>query len=316
MSQKYGSKRMMVGALALSSAMLVACDGETKTETQKPIVVAQVTPDDVQPAAIADSNVTKPKPVNVKYKDAESVFRKGNYVEAFDLFSAYVDEHPTDAFGHYMFGLSAWKAGNHDTAVVALSRAVELDSGMAKARINLGRVLLEQGKAIDALPHVQKATELNPESHEAWRVLGNVHAELGGSDSAIAAYRQALIRNPKDAWTMNNYGLVLIKLGRYEDALGPLARAVELKPESPVFQNNLGVAYEQSGWLGGARNAFSAALEADSMYVKAKISLDRVLKTLGDDTDESPTIESLARRFVEQMESWRTTGTANAGPTR
>jgi Tfp pilus assembly protein PilF len=154
---------------------------------------------------------------------------------------------------------------------------------------------------------VQKAVELTPESHEVWRVLGNVHAELGGTDAAIAAYREALIRNPKDAWSMNNYGLLLIKQGRYEDALRPLARAVELMPESAVFQNNLGIAFEGSGWLGGARNAFSAAIESDSTYAKAKISLERVLKNLGGRTDESPDVTMLARSFIEEMQSWRTT---------
>jgi tetratricopeptide (TPR) repeat protein len=305
MYQVKGSKRIMVG-LVLSSAALAACDTEAKPDnTQKPVVVAQVTAAEMQPTT-TDTNVTTPKPVNVKYQDAADIFRKGRYAEAAVLFSVYAEENPNQAHGQYMLGLSAWKSGDRETAVKALTKAVMLDTTSAKAHTNLARVLLEQGKAIDALTYAQIAVELAPESHEVWRVLGNAHAELGGSDSAMAAYRQALVINSKDAWTMNNYGLVLIKLGRYEDALRPLARAVELMPNSAVFHNNLGVAFERSGWLGGARNAFNAAVEADSSYAKAKISLARVLEELGDRTDESPELSTLARSFVEEMERWRT----------
>jgi Flp pilus assembly protein TadD len=306
MYQVQGSKRFVVGALVMSSA-LIACDNDKQAEVEKPVVVAQVTPaDSPEPVAtITDTNVTRPKLTNVKYEDAAGVFRKGHYPEAAEMFVAYVTEHPNDGHGQYMLGLSAWKSGDRVTAVTALSKAVELDSSSTKARTNLARVLLEQGKGMEALPHVQKAVELSSESHEVWRVLGNVHSELGGSDSAMFAYREALVRNPKDAWSMNNYGLVLIKLGRYEDALRPLARAVELTPNSPVFQNNLGVAFERSGWLGGARTAFTAAVEADSTYTKAKISLERVQKNLGDRTDQSPDIATLARSFVEEMERWK-----------
>jgi tetratricopeptide (TPR) repeat protein len=136
-------------------------------------------------------------------------------------------------------------------------------------------------------------------------VLGNVRSELGSSEEAIDAYRQAIVRNPKDAWSMNNYGLVLIKMGRYEEALLPLARAVEINPRSPLFQNNLGVAFERSGYLGGARNAFNAAVEADSTFTKAKISLERVVTRLGDSEGDTIDSSSLAQAFVEQIERWR-----------
>lgn len=107
---------------------------------------------------------------------------------------------------------------------------------------------------------------------------------------------------------MNNYGLVLIKLGRYEEAVGPLARAVELKSTSPVFQNNLGVALERREQLAGARQAFRAAIEADSTYVRAKVSLERVQTRLGDRQEAAPELSTLAHGFTEEIARWRRPG--------
>jgi Flp pilus assembly protein TadD len=240
----------------------------------------------------------------VTYGEAESVFRKGRYEESAELFGIFVERSPDHAFGHYMLGLSAWKSGDHERAEAALRRAVELNGESVKIRTNLGRVLLERGAPLEAVPHLEAAVEIEPTSHEVWRVLGNTYAGLRRSDDALAAYRQALMLNDHDAWTMNNYGLLMIQLGLYDEAVRPLARAVELVPLSATFQNNLGVALERIGEIEGARQAYAAALAADSTYARARTSLERVEQRLLDTTMEAPDLGTFAREFVDEMQSW------------
>lgn len=299
-----------VNAVALS-LLLGACGDDRDAQARAAeggIVIASATPEPtVEPiVAVADTRDAEPEPrfTNVTYEDAESVFRKGRYDESAEMFAVYVETNPDNAFGHYMLGLSAWKSGDHETAETALTRAVELEGESVKVRTNLGRVLLERGRPLDALPHLEKAVELEPTSHEVWRVLGNVYSRLGRSDEAIDAYRQALMLNDHDAWTMNNYGLVLIQLGRYEEALLPLSRAAELVPRSATFQNNLGVALERIGELGSARVAFAAALEADSTYGKAEVSLERVQLRLIELPMEPIDVSIFSQEFVSQMREW------------
>lgn len=301
------TKRIAATGVAVLAVALSACGGDDARGSAQPVLVAAAEPvaqPVVQPETTTVEVTTSPAPGSVSYADAEAVFRKGRYEEAAELFGVVVAARPADAFSHYMHGLSAWKSGDHGTAEEALTRAVELNGESVKIRTNLGRVLLERGRAQEALPHLEQAIELAPESHEVWRVLGNVYSEMGRSDDAIAAYREALLLNDEDAWTMNNYGLVLIRAGRFEDALPPLARAVELNPGSPVFQNNLGVALERSGELGGAEHAFESALQADSTYTRAQTSLERVRTRMGDAPRTRPDLEELARRFVAEMQSW------------
>ena len=289
--------------------LLGACSDDRDAQARAAeggVVVAHAAPAPAPAVTPIDTSTLEPAPrfTNVAYADAESVFRRGRYDESAEMFEVYTSENPTNAFGHYMHGLSAWKSGDHATAEDALTRAVELSGETVKIRTNLGRVLLERGRAAEALPHLEKAVELEPTSHEVWRVLGNVYAGMGRSVDAIDAYRQALMLNDHDAWTMNNYGLALIRIGRYEDALRPLSRAVELVPLSATFQNNLGVALERTGELESARAAFAAALGADSTYVKAAASLERVEARLLMSPMDAIDVSIFARQFVEDVAAW------------
>jgi Tfp pilus assembly protein PilF len=302
-----------VGALAVTSA-LTACDNGADSRTPQGIALAQPAPAPAEvPVAATPVSVTPPAVgetpktdyTNVTYGDAEKVFRKGNYKDAAEMFGGYVVTHPESASGQYMLGLSAWKSGDHARAETALKKAVEFDSTNTKALTNLARVVLEQGRASEALPYIEKANDVAPDAAEVWRVLGNVQSQLGRSDEALESYRRALALNDRDAWSMNNYGLVLIQTGRYEEAVAPLARAVELMPTSAVFHNNLGVALERSGLYGSAKTAFEKAIAADSTFTKAKISLERVDMKLGGEMGEEIDLTGYARSFHEEIQSWK-----------
>jgi Tfp pilus assembly protein PilF len=234
------------------------------------------------------------------FASANAAYTQRKYGEAVEEFEGYVLRHPDNAFGHYMLGLSAWKGGDLKRARQALERSLEIDSTSVKTLLNLGRVLLDEGKATEAEPPIRAALALDPESGEVHRMLGRVQSALGQVDSAEASYLAALSIEPKDSWSMNNLGLLLIEQGRYEDAVMPLARAVELRPDAPAFANNLGLALERTGHPGSAAMAYRSALAADSTYAKAALSLARVEGM----NDETPIdVAQLATEFSDSLQS-------------
>ncbi|MEJ2218931.1 MAG: tetratricopeptide repeat protein, partial [Gemmatimonadota bacterium] len=246
-----------------------------------------------------------PTPVVVSYGGAEQVFRSGDYGQAADLFQAYAEQHPDNPWGPYMEGIAAWRAGDHERAEAALRKTLELAPDHRKGLLNLARVLLEEGKASDALEPAEGALALDSLSGESWRVLGNVRSELGKVDDAVAAYRMALGLDHRDAWTMNNLGLLMIREGRYEEALPPLARAAELRPDVARFQNNLGIALERTGHLAEAADAFKAALAVRTDYDKAQVSLDRVQARADAAPSEPLDLAELARTFADTVTAWQ-----------
>src|SRR5438046_9329339 len=98
-----------------------------------------------------------------------------------------------------MLGLSAWKTGDRDAAVRAFTQALEKDSTHVKSRLNLSRVLIEQGKAQEALPYVEGVVTIDSTSNEAYRLLGRGKRKPGDSSGAIDANKRATALDELDA---------------------------------------------------------------------------------------------------------------------
>jgi predicted Zn-dependent protease len=245
-------------------------------------------------------------PVAPSYADAERAFHFGRYEEAASMFGAYTESNPDNAWGQYMLGLSAWKTGDHTRALEAFDAALRLEPNHRKSLLNSARVLLETNRPQDALGRVERALAIEPLSSDGLRLAGRAHAELGQFDQAIDAYQRALALDDRDVWAMNNLGYLYIQQGRSGDALLPLARAVELRGNVPVFQNNFGTALERSGHFVAAREAYEAALAADSTYGKAATALERVTAHQAVSDSGSVDPAELSRQFQAAIEQWRT----------
>ncbi|HXI65820.1 MAG TPA: tetratricopeptide repeat protein [Gemmatimonadales bacterium] len=254
------------------------------------------------PESSSGSTTTAAVPTGpVSFEDAKTAYTGRRYDEAVRLFTAYTSQKPDNVWGYYMLGLSSWKSGDRDQAVSAFRQAIEKDSTHIKSRINLSRVLLEQGKAQDALPEVEASLQLDSSSAEGYRLLGRVKDELGDPVAASEAFKRAIVLDPRDAWSMNNLGRVAIGQLNYVEALAPLARAVEIDSSVATFQNNLGFALEHTGHFTQAVSAYRAALASDSSYKKASVNLARVEKLTQDSTVAPVDLSVLARTFVEQV---------------
>lgn len=258
-------------------------------------------------AAGSETDAPSP-PREVTYPEAESLYHAGDYGRALRHFRVYAREHADNPWGHYMLGLSAWKAGELERAAGALEDALGRDPDHVKSLVNLSRVLLELGRPEEARTRIEKAVDLAPTSADALRVAGNVAHEVGETDAALRRYRQALAADAEDAWSANNLGLLLIRQGRYEEALGPLARAVELRPATGVFRNNLGVALERTGHLDLARRQYRKA--ADTGHPKADESLARLEGVEDRGGSGTVELEALSRRFAERVRGWTLEGLA------
>jgi tetratricopeptide (TPR) repeat protein len=282
----------------------------TRATTETPATVAQA-PAPPAPAAVQTTDTQEPEavaepevPREVTYEEAEAAYLDRRYDDAVTLFRAYTERKTENAWGHYMLGLSEWKSGDLDGAEAAFDRALELDPGHVKSLVNLSRVLLDDGRPVQAVDKIDAALELDPESADAYRLRGRALYQLGHRDDAIAAYRHAIRIDPTDAWSMNNLALVLIDEGRYQDALPPLARAVELRDDVAVFYNNLGMALECTGHFRDAVEAYASAVDIDSSYEKASLNFARASTVLEEPGLEPVDLALLAQGFADEVAGW------------
>jgi Flp pilus assembly protein TadD len=299
---------VIVGLVLISAIVLTGCDIPTKRNSRSPSGTVDPVATTVAAGSVTETPGTAPVPVAptlVTYDDAERVFRDGRYDEAIVLFSSYAELKPENPFGHYMLGLSAWKAGDHERAEQAFTRAIALDPSHVKSYLNLSRVLLETARPLEALEQLDTALALDSTSNVVHRLRGRALADLGHMDAATDAYRRALVLDQNDVWSMNNLGLLFIEQGWYDEALYPLARAVELDSTQVVFLNNLGMALEHTGRFTQAAEVYRRATVTDATHARAAANLARV-----DGRDNNLLVEPadfglLAAEFVRQVEGWR-----------
>lgn len=234
----------------------------------------------------------------VSFSDAEAAYHARNYSEAARLFEGYTVQRPGNAWGHFMLGLSAWKAGDPARAEEAFEKALSIDPDHVKSLVNLSRVLLDQNRIEDALDRLTHAGNIAPDSNEVHRLLGRAYHAQGRTADAVEAYHRAIALNERDAWAMNNLGLLFLEQQRAAEAVPLLARAVALRKDVPAFHNNLGMALEHTGRFAAAATAYSGALTADAGYAKARQNLARVQRVKGND-EEPFDVEATAQRSVE-----------------
>ena len=242
--------------------------------------------------------------VPASYVEAEAAYTARKYADAADLFGSYTRANPENPWGHYMHGLSTWKAGDSEQAMTSFDEALRLDPQHRKSLLNSARVLLDTGRPREALERVERAMGLEPLSAEGLRLLGRARYEMNQIPEAIDAYQRAIALDERDVWAMNNLGLIYIQQDRSEAALPILARAVELRNDSPVFQNNLGTALERTGHYAAAGKAYESALATDSTYGKASASLARVTPLAATDTT-SVDLSALVSEFRVEVERWQ-----------
>ena len=143
-----------------------------------------------------------------------------------------------------------------ERARTAVSRALELDPGLAEAHAMAG--FLKTVSEFDwagAEAAFRRAIELNPNSGDLYDTYGLMLAAMGRYDEALAAQRRAHELDPLSH--RHDAASTLVRAGRYEEALRLLGRIIELEPD-------FAFPYATRGWallLSGKPDAGIASLE-------------------------------------------------------
>lgn len=297
------SNRSLRFPVILMAAIVVAviavyavagCGDRTPKEARANEPVA--TPTSEKPALVISGPVS--------FELADSAYRARRYDDATVLFKTYTEGRPTDAWGFYMLGLSAWKSGDRAQAESAFVQALKIDSTHVKSHLNLSRVLLESGEPDSALVHIEQAIALDSTSSEPLRLEGRAFEAQGKTDDAIVAYQRAIAKNDSDTWAMNNLGVLYMQAQRFEDAIGPLARANELEDKVATFHNNLGMALELTGRYVDAITQYRAALAIEGTYGKAVANLQRVEQVKQDPSVSPVDLTERSKQFQSQIAKW------------
>ena len=140
---------LLAGAIALSACKVGGVNGKVTLKSQ-PDTQATLGSAVAVPGTTPAAGVTDPA-APVTFADAEAVYRDGRYDEAAAKFTRYTENKPDNAWGQYMLGLAAWKAGDAERSEAAFRKALEIDPTHVESWGNLSRVYLDVGYPDSAL---------------------------------------------------------------------------------------------------------------------------------------------------------------------
>jgi tetratricopeptide (TPR) repeat protein len=163
----------------------------------------------------------------------------GKHDEAERLTNLAVEMIPEDSQIHAQKGISLWRAGDREAAIVHYRKAIQLAPYDARIHRSLGVILSELNRYNEALVELEEAIRLDPKLTYAHYDLGIVLEGLGKVKQAASAYRTAQKVNPSNAEPYNNLGVLLAKSGDFAGAYEQFAKALEVDPDNGEAARNL-----------------------------------------------------------------------------
>ena len=187
-------------------------------------------------------------------------------------------------------GWLAREAGQLALSVKSFKKARTLEPENPEIYIQLARSYLELKQVGRARRAARKAVQLAPEEALPWNLLGRAEMCRSQWHAAQIALEQALMLDPTNPFIYNNMGLLRVYMRQGSEAIEALETAIILfrGDVPPYTYNNLGLAFELEGRLVQAQAAFAQALHVSPFYVKARVNLERVERTLESFSKKTP----------------------------
>ncbi|MBK1665944.1 hypothetical protein CKO38_11760 [Rhodospirillum rubrum] len=141
-----------------------------------------------------------------------------------------LERDPDDPRAHHLAGLIARRGGDGTLALAAFTRGLAVAADDAPLRIERAGLLLDLGRAEEALADLGVALALAPDHQAVLSTQGRVLIDLGRPDEALVPLRRACALAPDDLAPAHNLGRALLALDRPNDALPVLEAAVARAP--------------------------------------------------------------------------------------
>lgn len=143
--------------------------------------------------------------------------------------------------------LSAVQVGYWRDDITVFKRMLAVTKENVFAHLNLGAVLVSQGKIDDGIREYNEAARIVPLSPEPCLGLGKAMVAGGRYSEAVRTYQDFMKTGSVNARILNDMGVALIKDKRLPEALESFNEAVRIDPGFGEARENLSMAMGQAG---------------------------------------------------------------------
>jgi len=165
------------------------------------------------------------------------------------------------AVNMYNLGLTAYKQGTPESAIIFFKRAVDIDPNLADAQYNLGVIYQTQRRFKDAIPRFQEVLRIKPNDPDAHYLLGICYQETGRLAEAKQLFSGVAPNNAHFPECQSRISAISSQLAAMPgtaggtDSLGLNQAPGQAVTQAAAGVPGLGVSSQQSGLSSGAPGA-------------------------------------------------------------
>jgi tetratricopeptide (TPR) repeat protein len=198
----------------------------------------------------------KPGDKTILFQLAYAELRAELPEQARPRFEELVQKDPDDADHHYGLGQSAFLTNDLETAESSFRKAAEIDPRYRNGLLAIAEAWREAGNLEKAAALLQEF----PENSDATRLAGELLVELGKAEEALPSLESAVESAPTFA-NRQNLALAYLRAGKSDRAIETLADAVRTEPSNPKAHVALGRLLRDSRKFPEAGASFVEALK-------------------------------------------------------
>jgi tetratricopeptide (TPR) repeat protein len=154
-----------------------------------------------------------------------------------------INVNPTFFDDRINLGSVLLQQGKFNEAVACLSEVIKDKPDSAKASAKayyfLAIALEGEKKYDDAIKSLASTLKLDPNYPDARKIMGSLLLAAGKLNEAIPYFNEALRTGANQVEIYRSLGLVYNRLGKYEQAIQSWTRATELEPDNAEVLNNI-----------------------------------------------------------------------------
>lgn len=166
----------------------------------------------------------------LRVSPARDALAQGDVQAARQFAARMMASDPSDAEGHFIFGLAESNDGRIGAGIEHLDRAVTLDP-QGEYRAQLARLLVMMRRDGDAAAILQDAEKAPPTDALSRDTIGCVYARLGDHSAALGHFEEAVRLDPPNINYRYNLATTLNFLGRSDEAETALEALLALAPQ-------------------------------------------------------------------------------------
>ncbi len=166
-----------------------------------------------------------------EYKQAEININNINLKAKISNISSEIREDADNFMFYFERGIAYCDIGDYEKAKNDFFKVIEFNDTHVGAYINLGCVLTEQKKWIDALKYFNQAIDINPENAFAYYSRGFLFEVMGNLDTAIQDYSKAITINNQDYISLYRRAIIHKINIKFDEAIHDLDLVLSINSE-------------------------------------------------------------------------------------